>query len=83
MAEKPWNELQDEGPHEVRVKRKDPYAMRSEVARLTGRVAGLERTVEREQKSARHVRIVVLILAIPLVLGFIAALLNLAADMRG
>lgn len=39
-----WNELQDAMPHKLKVERKEPYALRSQVAALERRCADLERT---------------------------------------
>lgn len=80
---KNWNELQDEGPHQVRVERKEAYAVRSDVDRLVTRVSRLEDIVERERKISLRVRIVVLILAVPPALALLVWLLKLLADFRG
>ena len=79
---KNWNELQDEGPLEGRVERKEPFVLRSDFDKLAALLALLEDTVDRERKIALRVRIVVLILAVPLAVAVFAWLLNALADLR-
>ena len=57
-----WNELQDDGPLEVKVTRKEPYALRSQVLALEVRCLELERDLARERRLATMVRVVVWII---------------------
>lgn len=79
---KNWNELQDEGPLEVRVERKESFAVRSDVDRLVVRVTHLENTMERERKIALRVRIVVILLAVPWAITLLLWLLEFLAALR-
>lgn len=78
-----WNELQDAMPHNVKIDRKEPFALRSHVSAVERRCSELEDAVRREKRLSTMVRIIVWIMILPTLAGFVVFVLEVLAALRG